>query len=88
MSEQVETLKTALKALSLREPFGVYTNSLDWLLEVEKAARKLVDRMSEIQDGPEYQEVWTLAHVHGQSYRGRAWKAEFEQLRSILETNR
>lgn len=55
---------------------------------VREAAKALVDRMNEIEDLPEYERVWELAYLHGESYAGPTWEAERDALAKLLSADK
>lgn len=52
--------------------------------ELVKAARKMAARLDEIMEHPSYQNVFTMAAVHGNPYSGPSWEQPLNDLRSAI----
>lgn len=53
--------------------------------KIEEAARKLVEKIDQVHENPEFQGVWSFLSVHGQEYRGPGYREELQQLREVLK---
>ena len=58
--------------------------SPDGAASVTDAARAFVAKVKAIHDAPEYQSVWTVAHLHRGPYKGPKYEAELAALEAAL----
>lgn len=52
---------------------------------VRIALQNLVDRLTEVEASPEFQNVWVIAHIHGFEYTGPNYAKELEAAREALK---
>jgi len=54
---------------------------------IRSALEALVAKLDAVHADPNYQGVWTLAHVHGVEYRGPKYGKELEAARAALQAS-
>jgi len=63
-------------------------NATRRLIKVQKAAKRLEKKLTEIENHPSYKSVWTIASVHGCQYDGPNYSKEIAELRKVLGVKR
>jgi hypothetical protein len=86
---QLNLLRARLRAVQ-PAPTSDTVNWNDYRPAGEAAAllEALVTKLDEILAHPAYKGVFTLAHVHGMSYKGPKFDAEYDAARAYLEASR